>query len=89
MKQVYLKIVGRVQGVFFRAEAEGKARSLGLTGWIRNTSDGAVEIMAQGEEEPLHQFIEWCHKGSDRAHVENVVVKIEPLGKIYSDFSII
>lgn len=88
MKQVYLKIIGRVQGVFFRAEAEEKARTLGLTGWVRNTSDGAVEILAQGEEEPLHKFIEWCHKGPDHADVENVVVEIQPLGKIYADFSI-
>lgn len=88
-RTVFIKIIGRVQGVFFRAEAEEKAHMLGLTGWVRNTSDGAVEILAQGEEAALLQLIDWCHKGPDRAHVENVVVKIEPLGKIYSDFLIV
>lgn len=89
MKQVYLKIIGRVQGVFFRSEAEEKARSLGLTGWVRNTSDGAVEIVAQGEEEPLHKFIEWCHKGPDRAHVENVVVELLEIKEKFTTFTIV
>lgn len=88
MKQVYLKIIGRVQGIFFRAEAEEKARLLGLAGWVRNTSDGAVEILAQGEEAPLNKFIEWCHKGPERAGVENVIVEPQELKEKFENFSI-
>lgn len=88
MKQVYLKIIGRVQGVFFRAEAEEKARLLCLTGWVRNTSDGAVEIVAQGKEEPLRKFIDWCHRGPERASIENVSVTWQEPGEIFPDFSI-
>lgn len=87
-RAVFIKIIGRVQGVFFRAEAEEKARSLGLTGWVRNASDGAVEILAQGEEVVLLQFIDWCHKGPSRAHVENVVVEFRELKEKFTTFTI-
>lgn len=88
-RAVFIKIIGRVQGVFFRAEAEEKARAFGLTGWVRNSSDGAVKILAQGEEAMLFQFIDWCHKGPERAHVENVVVESSEVKEKFTDFSIL
>ena len=48
-KRVRLLIHGRVQGVFFRASAQQKAVELELSGWVRNNSDGSVEILAEGE----------------------------------------
>lgn len=67
-----LKITGRVQGVFFRATAEQEAKELGVTGWIQNTADGAVELHAEGPEAALEQFIEWCHDGPRGAQVKAV-----------------
>ena len=61
--RVWLRITGRVQGVGFRYSAMDEARRLGVTGWVRNTHDGAVELMAEGERERLQQLVVWCHVG--------------------------
>ncbi len=74
MEQVRLKIIGRVQGVFFRAETREKTLSLGLTGWVKNTPDGNVEILAKGPRAKLEQLIEWCKKGPDSASVSEVKI---------------
>ncbi len=63
---------GRVQGVCFRSAGRDKARSLGIEGWVRNLSDGRVEIVAEGEESKIKKFIEWAKEGPEFARVENV-----------------
>jgi acylphosphatase len=68
-------ITGQVQGVWFRASTKEKAEELGLTGWIRNTLDGDVEAVFEGEEEIVKKMINWCHSGPPMAKVKNVVVK--------------
>jgi acylphosphatase len=75
MKSKHILIKGKVQGVFFRATAQEKAEELGITGWVRNTRDGCVEAVANGNEEALKKFIEWCHIGPSRAKVSGVIVK--------------
>lgn len=87
-KQLHLTIVGRVQGVFFRAEACKKARELGLTGWVKNTSEGHVEAVAQGGEDALVKFYEWCEKGSERALVKLVRAKAEDVTENFEGFEI-
>lgn len=87
-KQLHLKIFGRVQGVFFRAETCQKAQELGLTGWVRNTSDGAVAAVAEGEESALNEFLAWCQKGPSRAEVRHVETKWQNATEIFHDFSI-
>lgn len=49
--RVYLFIEGKVQGVFFRQTLRNLARSLSLTGWVRNMPDGRIEAVAEGEKE--------------------------------------
>lgn len=88
MEQVYIKITGVVQGVFFRAEARDEALKLGLTGWARNTSDGGVEVLAQGSLEKLQEFIDWSRKGPDRAEVNNVEIAWEKPEKTFTHFEI-
>lgn len=87
-RQVYLKISGNVQGVFFRAETEIKAKELKLTGWVRNNHDGEVEILAQGEEENLRAFLEWCKKGPPSAKVTGVKVEWQRINETFHNFSI-
>ena len=74
MKTVYLKISGKVQGVFFRAEAREIAEANKISGWIRNTDDGKVEAQITGEDNAVEEFISWCKDGPEKAKVENVLV---------------
>ncbi|MCJ2534242.1 MAG: acylphosphatase, partial [Candidatus Thermoplasmatota archaeon] len=50
---VHVLISGRVQGVWFRTSTKQKAEQLGLTGWVRNTSDGSVEAIFEGVEKGI------------------------------------
>lgn len=72
MKRLAIQVSGKVQGVFYRASTEKKAKELGLTGFVRNEPDGSVYIEAQGEDSLLNQFVDWCRKGPDRARVDSV-----------------
>lgn len=66
-------VTGRVQGVGFRAAAQGKALFLGLRGWVRNREDGAVEGLVGGENSSdLEAFREFLRKGPPAARVEAV-----------------
>jgi acylphosphatase len=65
-------VSGRVQGVGFRAAVQGKALFLGLSGWVRNRDDGAVEGLAGGNSSDLERFREFLHQGPPAARVTNV-----------------
>ncbi len=69
-----LRVTGRVQGVFYRATTQEKARELGLVGWVCNTEDGAVEVHAEGRESAIETLIEWCKNGPPGARVDGVDV---------------
>jgi acylphosphatase len=68
---------GRVQGVFFRAEMQALARSLGIAGWARNEPDGSVQAVLEGERERVESMLGWCAHGPRGAHVEDVEVAWE------------
>ena len=86
--RVNVIISGRVQGVWFRASTKEKADQLGINGWVRNTSDGNVEAVFEGDEETIQKMLDWCHQGPQYARVENVkITKQEPSNE-FSDFSI-
>jgi acylphosphatase len=75
-------VAGRVQGVFFRAEARPRAASFGLCGWVRNNPDGTVEAVFEGERDRVDSMVEWCRRGPAHADVENVeVMWDEPKGE--------
>jgi acylphosphatase len=63
---------GRVQGVFYRAWAIGEAEALGLKGWVRNRSDGSVELAAWGTDEALDAMLVRCRQGPPEARVERI-----------------
>jgi acylphosphatase len=73
----HVTIRGRVQAVFFRVEARDRARSLGLSGWVRNNPDGTVEAVFEGERERVESMLEWCRRGPAGAVVEEVEVEWE------------
>ncbi len=70
-------VQGLVQGVFYRATAQQTAQRLGLTGWVRNRDDGAVELIACGEPAKLDKFEHWLRQGPPRSKVEAVMVNEE------------
>jgi acylphosphatase len=72
MRGRLFRIHGRVQGVFYRAWAVGEARSLGLTGWVRNRGDGSVELEAWGDDEALDALLVRCRQGPPEARVERI-----------------
>jgi acylphosphatase len=63
---------GRVQGVGFRWFVEREARLLGLSGWVRNNSDGSVEVLASGTADQLSALRSRLHQGPRAARVDNV-----------------
>jgi len=72
---LHLHISGKVQGVCYRASSQMQAHQLGLMGFSRNLADGRVEIMVQGEQDIVQQFIDWCHRGPAMAKVTEVEQK--------------
>ena len=75
-------IHGRVQGVFFRAETRDRARSLGLDGWVRNTGEGSVEAVFEGDRDRIESMLVWCRRGPSLAQVDTVDVDWEtPAGE--------
>lgn len=88
MKQALLKITGRVQGVFYRANALKEAQKLGLSGHARNLLDGSVEVLLQGDESAIHDFIEWAREGSPSAQVSEVEVEWQELKNMETEFRI-
>jgi len=66
---------GRVQGVGFRFSTVSQAQHLGLTGWVRNTWEGAVEAVFEGEEKAVRAMVDWCRRGPTFARVRDVDVR--------------
>ena len=89
LKQVQIRVHGRVQGVFFRASAQREARRLGLTGWVKNRKDSTVELMAEGEETGIKDFIAWAQHGPSAARVEKVDVRWRSFVGDFFDFRIV
>ncbi len=79
MKRTRITVTGLVQGVFFRKSAALKAQELGLTGWVKNLSNGAVLAEAEGRSVDVEQFITWCYRGPDGAVVTGVETENVPL----------
>ena len=75
IQKVQLRVHGKVQGVYFRASTQQKARQLGITGFVKNVEDGSVYIEAEGQDDKLEQFIHWCRFGPSSARVDGVDIQ--------------
>ena len=89
MSEIRCVITGKVQGVRFRDYVQVSAGELGLTGYVRNQSDGSVLVLAQGEPDTLKALVEYLHEGSSLAKVEAVVVDWGTASVTYDDFSLL
>jgi acylphosphatase len=72
VKRVHVLVSGQVQGVFFRVECARRARSLGLGGFVRNTPDGKVEAVFEGDPDAVDRTVAWCGEGPETAAVDSV-----------------
>jgi acylphosphatase len=75
VKRIRAIIVGKVQGVFYRARAREKAMALELTGFVRNLPNGSVELEAEGEDRNLESLLLWCQHGPPGARVDDIQVE--------------
>lgn len=82
-----IRVAGLVQGVSFRAHTQRQANAIGLTGFVRNESDGSVYIEAEGQDADLANFVRWCHEGPSMAQVTTVEVTNGPIVN-FRDFRI-
>ena len=82
-------VSGRVQGVFYRATTQQRARELGINGYAKNLPDGRVEVLAVGETDRVAELVTWLWTGSTTSHVTSVdvsEVSLSELGDLPKDF---
>ena len=73
---------GRVQGVFFRDTCRRQAWTHGVSGWVTNRDDGAVEAVFEGEPSDVQAMVDWARRGPAHAEVAELeVIEEEPCGE--------
>ena len=83
-----VRVSGRVQGVWFRQSTKNTAEQHSVKGWCRNTPEGSVEAVFEGEEAAVQAVIDWCKRGPDMAQVDDLQVEWQaPTGE-FNRFSI-
>lgn len=82
------RVMGKVQGVGFRAFVQSAARELGFTGWTRNMPDGSVVLEAQGDEARFGAFQERLRQGNGLCRVDHMVFEYRTNAAGETDFEI-
>jgi acylphosphatase len=86
--RAHVFVSGRVQGVFFRSETRYEAKRRNVVGWVRNTSDGRVEAVFEGEKEDVEKVIDFCRRGPSGARVLKIDVRWEDYIGEFKDFKV-
>ena len=86
--RAHVIISGRVQGVCYRMETQRAAKSIGVSGWVKNRFDGTVEAVFEGGKKQVDQIIDWCRKGPALARVSNIEIGWESVTGELRDFDI-
>ena len=87
-KQIHIVYSGRVQGVGFRYTARETAQRLGLTGWARNCRDGSVEVVVEGSEESLLDFLTTMKAGPLGANIMDADMSWREATEEFDNFSV-
>lgn len=87
-KAVHIGVTGQVQGVGYRQACRRMARSLNLVGWVRNLTDGSVEVFAQGDEADVDVLVAWAWEGPSLARVTGVESDVTAVDGTLTDFFI-
>lgn len=88
MIQYEINISGRVQGVGFRYFVQQKANEMEIKGWVKNTVDGGVIVLAQGIEAELKTFIDFLHIGPTLSRVDRITVNKIHFSTVFDNFSV-
>ena len=88
-KSACIQLYGIVQGVGMRYHVFTKASRLGLTGYVKNMSDGSVKIEAEGEEADILSLVDYVKNGVRWARVEHVEIKWDDFKDSYKRFEIL
>ena len=86
--RAHVRISGTVQGVFFRSGIREKAHDLNLKGWARNTPEGGVEAVFEGDKFAVLEAVDFCKRGPPGAHVEDIDIKWEDYKGEFESFSV-
>ncbi|MDK2847517.1 MAG: acylphosphatase [Desulfuromonadales bacterium] len=86
--RVKVKVNGRVQGVGFRHFTYKTATRLGLTGWVRNLPDGAVEAVAEGPQTQVEKWLAALKEGPPASRVEGLAVHREIADNSFDRFEV-
>ena len=86
--RAHVVVSGRVQGVFFRAKTQEKAKELGVFGWVKNLSEGRVEAVFEGERDKVEQMVKWAKKGPPGAIGNDLNVVWEEYQAEFNNFEI-
>lgn len=89
MIEMYAVVSGKVQGVMYRTYVQESATGLELVGYVKNLSDGTVEVVAQGMPDILKDFVEYLNEGSLLAKVESVSIDWRSVDTTYDEFSVL
>ena len=79
-------VSGTVQGVFFRQFCKENADNLGLRGFVRNLTNGDVEIILEGEEKAILEMIDLCKTGPKHSIIRNVQIEERKFSDDFKDF---
>jgi acylphosphatase len=86
--RAHVFVKGRVQGVFFRVETRHEAMKRNVVGWVKNTFDGKVEAVFEGQKEDVEKLVEFCRRGPSGARVTDVDVQWQEYSGEFKDFKI-
>ena len=75
MKTLKIKIVGTVQGVFFRKFVKDNADEVGVKGYVRNLDGGSIEIVIEGRDEKVNEMLVQCKTGPNHSEIKEVEVE--------------
>ena len=87
-KCVHVFVTGRVQGVFFRQATRVIAIQNNATGWVKNLTDGRVEILIEGEDKSMDTVKQWCSLGPANSRVDDVQINEEKFVGEYENFEV-
>jgi acylphosphatase len=88
LRQVHVEVKGFVHGVGYRSFTVRMARKLGIVGYVKNKEYGTVEVIAEGEEELLNEFVERLREGSFYSYVDGIETQWKDYLGIFDGFHV-